>query len=184
MRILMLFNDMMRRSPAHSMNSVRMPFVQGLTSFPALPLFFIITFWCTSSWAAQSGVHNLMELSIEDLMKIEITSVSKKAQKISDAAAAVYVITQEDIRRSGVTTIPEALRMAPGIEVARIDANKWAISSRGFNSRFANKLLVLMDGRSVYSPLFSGVWWDIQDTMMEDIDRIEVIRGPGATSMG
>jgi iron complex outermembrane receptor protein len=166
------------------MNSVRMPFVQGLTSFPALPLFFIITFWCTSSWAAQSGVHNLMELSIEDLMKIEITSVSKKAQKISDAAAAVYVITQEDIRRSGVTTIPEALRMAPGIEVARIDANKWAISSRGFNSRFANKLLVLMDGRSVYSPLFSGVWWDIQDTMMEDIDRIEVIRGPGATLWG
>jgi iron complex outermembrane receptor protein len=140
--------------------------------------------WDSSFLAAQSDVQDLIKLSIEDLMKMEITSVSKKAQKISDAAAAVFVITQEDIRRSGVTTIPEALRMAPGVEVARIDANKWAISARGFNSRFANKLLVLIDGRSVYSSLFSGVWWDVQDTLIEDIDRIEVIRGPGATLWG
>lgn len=113
-----------------------------------------------------------------------VTSVSKKKQKLSEAAAAVYVITQDDIRRSGATSIPEALRMVPGLQVARLDANKWAVSSRGFNGRFANKLLVLIDGRSVYSPLFSGVYWDVQDTLLEDVDRIEVIRGPGATLWG
>ncbi len=127
---------------------------------------------------------DLTELSIEDLMNIEVTSVSKRPQKLSATTAAVFVITSEDIRRSGVTSIPEALRMAPGLQVARIDANKWAVSSRGFNGRFANKLLVLMDGRSVYSPVFSGVSWHIQDTLLEDIDRIEVIRGPGATLWG
>jgi len=117
-------------------------------------------------------------------MNLEITSVSKKAQKVSEAAAAIFVITNEDIRRSGVTSIPEALRMVPGLQVARIDANNWAITSRGFNDRYANKLLVLMDGRSVYTPLYSGVYWDIQDTLLEDIERIEVIRGPGATLWG
>jgi iron complex outermembrane recepter protein len=126
----------------------------------------------------------LTDLSLEDLMKIEITSVSRKAQRLSDAAAAVFVITQEDIRRSGVTSIPEALRMAPGVEVARIDASRWAITARGFNGQFASKLLVLMDGRTVYSPTFSGVWWDAQDTVLSDIERIEVIRGPGATLWG
>jgi iron complex outermembrane receptor protein len=123
-------------------------------------------------------------MSVQDLMNIEVSSVSRREQKLSDAAAAVFVITREDIRRSGATSIPEVLRMAPGLEVAHIDANKWAISSRGFNSRFANKLLVLMDGRTVYTPLYSGVFWDVQDTMLEDIDRIEVIRGPGATLWG
>ncbi len=127
---------------------------------------------------------DLTELGLEELMNIEITSVSKKPQKLSDAAAAIFVITGDDIRRSGATSIPEALRMAPGLQVAKIDANKWAISSRGFNGRFANKLLVLIDGRSVYTPLFSGVYWDVQDALMEDIDRIEVIRGPGATLWG
>jgi iron complex outermembrane receptor protein len=127
---------------------------------------------------------DLTELSLEDLMDIEITSVAKKAQKLSEAAAAVFVITQEDIRRSGATSIPEALRMAPGLEVARIDANKWAVTSRGFNGRFANKLLVLIDGRTVYTPLYSGVYWDMKDTLLEDIDRIEVIRGPGASLWG
>ncbi len=127
---------------------------------------------------------DLFTLSLEELMEIEITSVAKKPQKLSQAAAAVFVVTAEDIRRSGATSIPEALRMVPGMEVARIDANKWAISCRGFNGRFANKLLVLMDGRSVYAPLFSGVFWHIQDTMMEDIDRIEIIRGPGASLWG
>jgi len=125
-----------------------------------------------------------LSLGLEDLMQIEITSVSKKSQRLSDAAAAVFVITQEDIRRSGVTSIAEALRMAPGVQVARIDANKWAVSIRGLNGRFANKLLVLMDGRSLYSPLFAGVYWEVQDTAMEDIDRIEVIRGPGAALWG
>lgn len=115
---------------------------------------------------------------------VVVTSVAKRPQQLFETAAAVYVITPEDLRRSGVTTIPEALRMVPGMQVARIDANKWAISARGFNGRFANKLLVLMDGRSVYSPLFSGVFWDEQDTLLEDIARIEVIRGPGAALWG
>jgi iron complex outermembrane receptor protein len=127
---------------------------------------------------------DLTALSLEELMNIEVTSVSKKEQKLSQAAAAVYVITQEDIRRSGATSIAEALRMAPGVQVARMNGSKWAISARGFNGRFANKLLVLIDGRSVYTPLFSGVYWDVQDTLLEDIDRIEVIRGPGATMWG
>jgi iron complex outermembrane recepter protein len=143
-----------------------------------------ILFSLTVNGRASSIVSDLTQLSLEDLMRIEVTSVSKKGEQLSDAPAAIFVITQEDIRRSGVTSIPEALRMAPGVEVARIDANKWAISARGFNSRFATKLLVLMDGRSVYSPVFSGVWWDVQDTLLEDIDRIEVIRGPGATLWG
>jgi len=117
-------------------------------------------------------------------MNIEITSVSKRPQKLQEASAAVFVITQEDIRRSGATSIPEALRMVPGLQVARIDASKWAVTSRGFNSRFSNKLLVLLDGRSAYTPLFSGVYWHTQDTLLEDIDRIEVIRGPGATLWG
>lgn len=126
----------------------------------------------------------LAALDIEALMNVKVISAAKKEQKQSEAAAAIYVITQEDIRRSGVTSIPEALRMVPGLQVAQLDANKWAVSARGFNGRFANKLLVLIDGRSVYTPLFSGVYWDVQDTLMEDIERIELIRGPGATLWG
>ena len=132
----------------------------------------------------QNTPPELTALSLEELMKVEVTSVSKQAQPLFQAAAAVFVISQEDIRRSGVTTIPEALRMAPGIQVARLDTHRWAISSRGFNGEFANKLLVLIDGRTVYSPLFSGVFWDAQDTVLEDLDRIEVIRGPGASLWG
>jgi iron complex outermembrane recepter protein len=127
---------------------------------------------------------DFVTLGLEDLMNLTVTSVSRRSQLVSDAAAAVFVISQEDIRRSGATSIAEALRMVPGLEVARIDANKWAITSRGFNSRFANTLLVLFDGRTVYTQLFSGVFWDRQDTMLEDIDRIEVIRGPGAALWG
>ncbi len=130
------------------------------------------------------NTRDLTELSLEELMDVEVTSVSKKPQKLSEVAAAVFVISGEDIRRSGVNSIPEALRMAPGLQVARIDANKWAISSRGFNGRFANKLLVLIDGRSVYTTLTGGVYWDVQDTLLEDIERIEVIRGPGAALWG
>src|SRR5882762_6305600 len=129
-------------------------------------------------------VPDVTAMSMEDLMNMKVTSVSKHTQKVADAAAAIFVITQEDIRRSGATSIPEALRLAPGLEVARIDQNKWAIGSRGFNGRFDNKLLVLIDGRSVYTPLFSGVYWNVQDVMLEDVDRIEVIRGPGATLWG
>ncbi len=126
----------------------------------------------------------LAEMSLEELLDVEVTSVSKKAEKRSDAAAAIFVITNDDIRRSGVTSIPEALRMVPGMSVARQDQNKWSVSSRGFSGRFANKLLVLIDGRSVYTPLFSGVYWEVQDVMLEDVDRIEVIRGPGGTLWG
>lgn len=137
-----------------------------------------------TQFEAGSQPDDLTQMSIEELLNVEVTSVSKRAQKLSDTAAAVYVITAEDIKRSGATSIPEALRMVPGLHVARVDNNKWAIACRGFNDRFVNKLLVLMDGRSVYSPLFSGTFWDVQDTMMEDIERIEVVRGPGATMWG
>jgi iron complex outermembrane receptor protein len=134
--------------------------------------------------AAPQPPADLTALSLEELMDVEVVSVSKRAEPISSAAAAVFVLTREDLRRSGATTIPEALRLVPGLQVARIDANKWAISARGFNGRFANKLLVLLDGRTVYTPLFSGVLWDVQDTLLEDVERIEVIRGPGATLWG
>ena len=127
---------------------------------------------------------DLTDLSIEELMQVEITTPGRKEQTLQDTPSAVFVIHPEDLRRSGVRSIPEALRMAPGMQVARLDANKWAITCRGFDSRFSNKLLVLMDGRSVYTPLFSGVYWDVQDTLLEDIERIEVIRGPGATMWG
>lgn len=125
-----------------------------------------------------------MDLSLEELMSIEVTSVSKKAEPLSEAAAAVFVITKDDIRRSGYQTIADVLRVVPGIEVGQLDSNKWAITSRGFGGQYASKLLVLIDGRSVYTPLFSGVYWDVQDLFMEDIKRIEVIRGPGATLWG
>jgi len=126
----------------------------------------------------------LKGLSIEELLQTRITSVSKKSEQLFNVAAAVTVITQEDIERSGAQNIPEALRLVPGLQVAQLDASRYAISSRGFNEYFANKLLVLIDGRSVYTPLFSGVYWNAQDTMLEDIERIEVIRGPGATVWG
>jgi len=127
---------------------------------------------------------DLTDQSLDELANIQVTSVSRKEQKLFRAAAAVYVITQEDIRRSGLSTIPELLRMVPGINVAQISANTWAITARGFNSQFGNKMLVLVDGRSVYSPDFSGVYWDAQDLILDDIERIEVIRGPGATIWG
>jgi iron complex outermembrane recepter protein len=127
---------------------------------------------------------DLTEISIEGLMQQKVTSVSKTEQVFSDTAAAVFVITRDDLRRSGVTNIPEALRMVPGVNVARIDSNKWAISARGFNGRFANKLLVLINGRTVYTPSFSGVYWDTLDLILDDIERIEVIRGPGASIGG
>jgi iron complex outermembrane recepter protein len=134
--------------------------------------------------AQEPSKSDLTELSIEDLMDQKITSVSRIEQAFSDTAAAVFVITQDDLRRSGVTSIAEALRMVPGVQVARIDSSKWAITARGFNGRFANKLLVLIDGRTVYTPAFSGVYWETQDLVLEDIERIEVIRGPGASVLG
>lgn len=133
---------------------------------------------------AQLDTSDLTSKSLEELMQIPVTTVSRREERLSQAPAAIHVITQDDIRRSGVTSIPEALRMAPGVHVAKVDAHSWAISSRGFNDTFANKLLVMIDGRSVYTPLFSGVFWDVQDTILEDIERIEVVRGPGASLWG
>jgi iron complex outermembrane receptor protein len=127
---------------------------------------------------------NLDSMSLEDLMNVKVYSASKKSENLSETSSAVFILTSEDIRRGGHRTIPEALRMVPGINVARVDASKWAVASRGFNSLYSNKLLVLVDGRSVYTPLFAGTYWDEQDLLLEDVDRIEVIRGPGATLWG
>ena len=145
-----------------------------------LPLALLLT---VPAWPQQKPL-DLTEQSIEDLMNIEVTSVTKGVQKMSQVAAAVFVIGQEDIRRSGSTSIPDLLRMVPGLDVAQINANTWAISARGFNSEFANKLLVLLDGRAVYTPTFAEVSWDTLDVPLVDIDRIEVIRGPGGTVWG
>lgn len=126
----------------------------------------------------------LKRLSIEELMEIEVTSTSRRTERFSRAAAAITVITAEEIRRSGANSLPEALRLANTLHVARTSQREWAISARGFNLTTANKMLVLIDGRSVYTPLFSGVFWDVQDVLLEDVERIEVIRGPGATLWG
>lgn len=131
-----------------------------------------------------SAPQQLTQLSLEQLGQVKITSVSKDPETVQQTPAAVYVITQEDIRRSGATTIPEALRLAPGVEVARIDADHWSVAIRGFAGQFSKNLLVLIDGRSVYSLLYSGVYWDAQNVMLQDVDRIEVIRGPGGTIWG
>jgi iron complex outermembrane receptor protein len=129
-------------------------------------------------------VDDLFDMSLESLMQVEVTSVAKKPQQIEDTTAAIYVISREDILRSGVTTIPEALRLAPGVNIAHTSSNQWSISIRGFNGYLSNKLLVLLDGRTIYSPIFSGVFWNQQDVLLQDIDRIEVIRGPGGTLWG
>ena len=133
---------------------------------------------------AQTGPPNLGEATLEELMAVRVTSASRKAQRVEDVAAAVFVITRDDIRRSGLTTLPELLRLAPGVQVARVNSNKWAVSIRGFNDMFANKLLVLIDGRSVYTRMFGGVLWETQDLMASDIERIEIIRGPGGAMWG
>lgn len=156
-----------------------------LASLLALSTGFLLAGATHSVIADEDQLEDAMDgMDLESLLNMEVTSVSKKAQKLSDSPAAIFVITADDVRRSGATSVPEALRMVPGLDVARIDANKWAVTARGFNGRFANKLLVLVDGRTVYSPTFSGVYWEAQDVLLEDLERIEVIRGPGATLWG
>ena len=132
----------------------------------------------------QGAAQNLNRLSLEELGNVEVTTASKEPEQVWQTPTAIYVITQDDIRRSGATTIPELLRLVPGVEVARIDSDHWAVGVRGFGGEFSKSLLVLIDGRSVYSPLFAGVYWQVQDTLLEDVDRIEVIRGPGGTIWG
>jgi iron complex outermembrane receptor protein len=134
--------------------------------------------------SADSTTNNLKSLSLDQLMDVEVTSVSRHPEKLLQTASAIQVITREDIRRSGATSIPEALRLADNLEVAQKNSHDWAISARGFNTALANKLLVMIDGRTVYTPLFSGVFWDVQDYPLEDIERIEVISGPGGTLWG
>ncbi|MBL8178188.1 MAG: TonB-dependent receptor [Bryobacterales bacterium] len=143
----------------------------------------LIIVLCAAALSAEQSPDPLATLSLEQLLALDVTSVGKKPERLEHAAAAVFVITQEDIRRSGATSIPEALRLAPGLQVARVNGRSWAITARGFNGVFSTKLLVLIDGRSVFSPLYAGVWWD-QDVMLDDIDRIEVIRGPAAAIWG
>jgi iron complex outermembrane receptor protein len=140
--------------------------------------------WTPLAVAQRADPSELADLSIEELADLPITSVAKRAQRLADAPASVFVITNDAIRRSGATTLPEALRLAPNLQVARIDASQYAISARGFNNAIGNKLLVMIDGRTVYSPMFSGVFWDQQDVLLEDVERIEVISGPGGTLWG
>jgi iron complex outermembrane receptor protein len=128
--------------------------------------------------------NSLESLTLEQLVNVQVTSVSKKETELFTSPAAISVITQDDLRRMGVTSIPEALRMVPGMDVAQITGDQWAVNVRGFNSEFAGGLLALMDGRTIYTPASSGVFWESQDVVMEDLDRIEVIRGPGATLWG
>ncbi|MEO8678406.1 MAG: TonB-dependent receptor [Vicinamibacterales bacterium] len=133
---------------------------------------------------AQGHPRDLSQVSIEELMNIEVTAAGRKRQLVVDVPAAVFVITQDDIRRSGLRTVPELLRLVPGAQVVQINSDKWAVSIRGFNQLYANKLLVLVDGRSVYNRSFSGVYWESIDMLLDDIDRIEVVRGPGGATWG
>jgi iron complex outermembrane receptor protein len=133
---------------------------------------------------AQSAQTDLTTLQIEDLMNVDVTSASKKEQKLSQVPAAIFVITKEDVHRSGADNLPDLLRMVPGMDVAQITPSVWAISTRGFNGQYSNKLLVLIDGRTVYTPIFSGVYWDAQDVPLDSIERIEIICGPGAAIWG
>ncbi len=156
----------------------------------------LVRLWCaaivlhSSLAAAQVAIADvqndkpLKQLSLEELSQVQVTTVTRQPIPVIQTAAAVYIITHEDIHRSGLTTLPEILRLAPGVEVARIDSNKWSIGIRGFGSRLSRSVLVLIDGRTVYTTLLAGTYWEVQDTFLEDIDRIEVIRGPGGTIWG
>ncbi|WP_423147170.1 TonB-dependent receptor plug domain-containing protein [Rubrolithibacter danxiaensis] len=168
------------------------PFIKNQCKFPFrefsfaafLLVVFIILPGKTYSQDTLIAAQNLKNLSIEELMNIEVTSVSKVPEKLTEVASAIQVITQQDIHRSAATSVPEALRLASNLQVTQVNSRHWIISARGFNSTYSNKLLVMIDGRTVYSPLFAGVFWDAQQVLLEDVDRIEVISGPGGTLWG
>jgi iron complex outermembrane receptor protein len=161
------------------------PTVRGLPFFlPGYLLLTMIVLAAPPASAQSASAPDLTQKSLEDLMNVEVTSVSKKEQKTSQVAAAIFVISRGDILRSGALNVPDLLRLAPGVEVAQLDASRWAISVRGFNGQESNKLLVMIDGRTVYNPVFAGVFWDSQNVPLDSIDRIEVIRGPGAAVWG
>jgi len=162
-------------SPITILSKMIWPLVAALLAGPA---------WAEAPSSGMDSNRPLQHLSLEQLGDIEVTATSKEPEQVWRTAAAVYVLTQEDIRRSGATSIPEVLRLVPGVEVSRADSDHWSVGIRGFGSVLSSKLLVLMDGRSIYTPLFAGVYWQAQATPLEDIDRIEVIRGPGGTIWG
>lgn len=153
-------------------------------------LLIVMSGFACRAWAAPSQPEDgssepLKQLSLAQLADVEVTTTSKEPEEIWKTPAAVYVLTQEDIRRSGATNIPEVLRLVPGVQVSRIDNDHWAVGIRGFADQFSKSMLVLVDGRSLYTPLFAGVYWGLQDgVLLEDVERIEVVRGPGATIWG
>lgn len=165
------------------------PFIRRLAVANILAFLLSIVVLVQSNWAQtapslEEPPADLKQLSLAQLGDVEVTSASKEPEQVWRTPAAIYVITREDIRRSGATSLPEVLRLAPGVEVARIDSDHWAVGIRGFASGFSKSVLVLIDGRSVYTPLYAGVYWDVQNVMLEDVERIEVIRGPGGTIWG
>jgi iron complex outermembrane receptor protein len=174
----------LRPAPPGAVHAARRAALRAISALaPALCLAWVC---CapTQAQGAQRTIDELKQLNVEDLMNVEVTSVSRHPEKLSQTPSAIQVITQEDIRRSGATSIPEALRLADNLQVAQKNSHDWAISARGFNTDLGNKLLVMIDGRTVYTPLYSGVFWDAQDYLLEDIDRIEVISGPGGALWG
>src|SRR4051812_11050584 len=166
-------------------------FGQSLNFYRRFATAFILAaaqLWPASALAgspsANPGGSSLKDLSLEQLGDVEVSTASKTPEQVWKTAAAIFVITQDDIRRSGARSIPEALRLAPGVEVARLNSDEWSIGIRGFGSRNSRSVLVLIDGRTVYTSLFAGTYWEVQDTLLQDVERIEVIRGPGATIWG
>jgi iron complex outermembrane recepter protein len=170
---------------AHVVAKQQLPSLRRLRQSTFRAVYILHAFFLAASYSyANNQVASLANMSLEELGNIQVTSVSKKAERLADTAATIYVITADAIRRAGARSLPEALRLAPNLQVAQINSNQYAISARGFNSTTANKLLVMIDNRTVYTPLFSGVFWDAQDVLLQDIERIEVINGSGGTLWG
>ena len=160
-------------------------FLASRATVATLAVAILFVCWPSRAWSdTQKPSNPVKQLTLEQLGDVRITTVSKEPEEVWKTAAAIYVITREDIQHSGVTSVPDALRLAPGVEVARIDSSKWSIGIRGFGSRLSRDVLVLIDGRTVYTTLLAGTYWEVQNLLLEDVDRIEVIRGPGGTIWG